>query len=89
MFMSSPTPSPRTLIFQTDDGERYAIHIASVIVAARCSTATAQRAANEIGRAPVRGYVWADSAARWVVERLARYPEIELPVWVRIHVPVP
>lgn len=87
--MTSPTTTPRTLIFKTEQGERYAIHLASVIIAARCSRATAQRAAMQIGRAPEPGYVWADTAAQWVADRLARYPEIELPVWVRVHVPLP
>jgi hypothetical protein len=77
--------SNRTLVFKTDTGEeRFAIHINDVIIAARCSRATVQRAAEKLGRAPAPGYLWADTAAKWVADRLAPYGS-ELPTWVVFH----
>lgn len=79
------------LAIDTPDGRRYAVHVADVADAARCSVPTVYRAvaAHLIGNPPQRGYLWADQAAAWVAARLERYGA-ELPVWVAVHLaPVP
>lgn len=73
--------------YKTKDGERFAVHLADVADAAKCSRATAYRTARDIGNAPQPGYVWADEAADWVISRLTPYGVSigQLPAWVQLH----